>query len=126
MVAAQLAAALRAGVRLDYAGDPQRPAFRVLPAQRSLVTALLAPATKPETQRVLRLVADYRAVLLRLFALAADAGGASVEARARVAVQDEMRLHDELGPALASMILSATEQEYAAATDSCAYCGGQH
>jgi hypothetical protein len=108
MVTAQLAAALRAGVRLDYSADPQRPAFRVLPAQRSLVTVLLEPATKPETQRMLRLVAAYRAVLLRLFALAAEGGGADVEVRAR------------------RLILSATEQEYTAATQSCAYCGGQH
>jgi hypothetical protein len=126
MVTAQLAAALRAGVRLDYSADPQRPAFRVLPAQRSLVTVLLEPATKPETQRMLRLVAAYRAVLLRLFALAAEGGGADVEVRARAAVQEELRLHDDLGPELARLILSATEQEYTAATQSCAYCGGQH
>jgi hypothetical protein len=126
MVAAQLAAALRAGVRLDYSGHPHRPAFRVLPAQRSLVTVLLEPATKPETQRVLGLVATYRTVLFQLFALAAEGGGAAVESRARVAVQEELRLHDDLGPALARLILSATEQEYTTATHSCAYCGGQH
>jgi hypothetical protein len=126
MVAAHLAAALRAGVRLDYSGDPQRPVFRVPRAQRSLVTVLLEPGNRAETQRVLGLVAAYRAVLLRLFALAAAGAGAEVERQAQAAVQEEMRLHDELGPALAALILSATEHEYVAATGSCAYCGGQH
>jgi hypothetical protein len=126
MVAAHLAAALRAGVRLDYSGDPQRPVFRVPRAQRSLVTVLLEPGNKAETQRVLGLVAAYRAVLFQLFALAAEGGGAAVATRARAAVQEELRLHDDLGPALARLILRATEQEYTAATPSCAYCGGQH
>jgi hypothetical protein len=43
-------------------------------------------------------------------------GGGAVESRARAAVQEELRLHDDLGPALARLILSATEQEYTAAT----------
>jgi hypothetical protein len=126
VVTVKLAAALRGGVRLDYSGDPRRPVFRVPRAQRSLVTVLLEPGNRAETQRVLTLVATYRAVLLRLFALAAEGGGAPVEARARVAVQDEMRLHDDLGPTLARLILKTTEQEYAAATQNCAYCGRQH
>lgn len=126
MVTAQLAAALRAGVRLDYSGDPQRPVFRVPRAPRALVTVLLEPGNKAETQRVLTLAAAYRALLFRLFALAAEGGGAAVEARAQAAVQEELRLHDDIGPALARLILSATEREYTAATHSCAYCGGRH
>jgi len=78
------------------------------------------------TAGVLGLVAAYRTVLFQLFALAAEGGGAAVATRARAAVQEELRLRDDLGPALARLILSATEQEYTAATPSCAYCGGQH
>ena len=125
MVTAALVTALQGGVRLDYSADPQRPVFRVTPAQRPLLTPLLTPDAKPETQRVLAQVAAYRAVLLRLFALAGQ-GAAADHAAAASAVQEEMRLLDDLGPALARVILTDTEREYVTATHLCAYCGGPH
>lgn len=123
VVMSVLADLLHAGVRLDFTGDPAKPTFRVLPQHRPLVSALLEPATKAQTQHVLRQVADYRLVLLRIFALTAE-GAAADPVGCRKAIQDEMRLHDDLGPRLATVIRVEIVAEYAARTGRCAYCGG--
>jgi hypothetical protein len=125
MVTAQLADVLVAGVRLDFSADPDRPVFQVPRGQSGLVASLVAPETKPQTQHLLRQVAEYRSILLHLFRLA-TAGPTAARHEIGQALQDEMRLHDDLGPRLARLILTAVEQEYHAATGLCAYCGEQH
>lgn len=117
-----LADLLRAGVRLDFSVDPDRPIFSILPEHRPRVAALLTPDAKPETQAVLRLVATYRRTVLDLFALNAEGGLADLTT-ARQLVQDEMRLHDDLGPRLAALIRGAAGEEYAARTGLCPLCG---
>jgi hypothetical protein len=119
---AQLADLLRDGVRLDYA-DPARPQFRVLPEHRARVRALLAPAVRAETQRVLQAIGEYRLALLHIFTLTAD-GDHDDRAAAGEAVQTEIRLHDDLGPRLASFIRADAVADYTTKTHRCAYCGG--
>lgn len=58
-------------------------------------------------------------------ALAAQGAGAD-RAAAAGAVQEELRLLDDLGPPLARVILTDTEREYATAALLCAFCGGLH
>jgi len=117
--------ALRGGVCLDYSSDPRRPEFRVTSEQRSLLAPLLAEDVKPELRRVLGLVAEYRAILLQIFTLAA-AGATASRGEGRAAIETEIRLHDELGPELAKLILAAAEREYSESTGLCAYCRGLH
>jgi hypothetical protein len=121
-VTSVLADLLHAGVRLDFT-DPEKPTFRVLPEHRSVVAALLTPATKAQTRYILGQIADYRGALLQIFALMAE-GATADPAACRKAVQEEMRLHDDLGPRLAGLIRSETVGEYEAVTGRCAYCGG--
>lgn len=116
-VTARLADLLLDGLRLDYT-DPARPEFRVLPHHRAEVAALLAPATRTETQHALRAAADYRGILLRIFDLIAQDADTTTER------QEQCRLHDDLGPRLAEMIGAAASAEYSARTQRCAYCGG--
>lgn len=118
-----LADLLRDGVRLDFTADPAKPTFRVRPQHRSLVAALLEPATKPQTQQALRQIADYRFTLLRIFTLTVE-GATADPAACQQAVQNEMRLHDDLGPRLAGLIRTETVTEYGTTTGRCAYCGG--
>ncbi len=122
MVAGPLADLLVAGVGLDFSRDPDRPTFRVLRTQRPLVEALLTPEAKPQTQHVLALVAAYRRVLRNLFA--ANARGPEADPSAvRAQVQEEMRLHDDLGPRLADLVFERIADEYERGTGLCAMCG---
>lgn len=117
-----LANLLRAGVRLDFSADPDRPIFSILPQHRAQVAAVLTPDAKPETQHILRLVATYRQIVLRVYRLMAEGGLADL-AEARLALQEEMRLHDDLGPRLTALIRGAAAEEYATLTGLCPLCG---
>ena len=121
-VTAELAALLRAGVRLDFTADPRGPIFRVRPPERPRLDALLAPTVKPVTQAALRHAAEYRRVLLDMFAMNAQGPDADLDA-ARQAVQEEMRLVDELGVPLADAVRAQVAPEYARATGLCPRCG---
>lgn len=121
---ARLAGLLRDGVRLDFR-DPARPDFivpRGAPV-RDQVTALLTPAAKPETRHALALIAAYRAVCLTLFGLNAQGPQASPQ-DATEALQQEWRLVDTLGVALADMIRTQAAEDYSATARLCPYCGG--
>lgn len=81
---ADLAAAVDAGVALDFTRDPERPVLRYPPAAEVLVRPLLDEAYRPELRRVLALAAAYRRALLDggqdAEALAADLGPTLAEA----------------------------------------------
>lgn len=117
-----LADLLRAGVRLDFSGDADRPIFSILPEHRPRVDALLTPDAKAETQHVLRQVAAYRQSVLRVYRLMAEGGLADLT-EARRALQEEWRLVDDLGPRLTDLIRATAAHDYATRTGLCPLCG---
>ena len=94
MVAADLAAAFRAGASLDFTRDPERPVLRYPPdsdAER-LVCALLAEEQRAELRRILTTAAAYRRATARSDPEAA-------------------RLAEELGPAVAEAVRRAIPRD---------------
>jgi hypothetical protein len=68
------------------------------------------------------LTAANRQILRRLFALVAEAGEAAPDA-CHVALQEELRLIDDLGPALAAQLRRGEARRWRAAVGACPYCG---
>lgn len=121
---ARLADAIQAGAHLDFSGSPDRPTFACSPLGARLLEPLLAPDTKPATQALLRHVGAYRMALRRLLHLTAQGPSVS-QADAREALNEEWRLVDELGVALADAVLASVGREWAQSTGRCPFCGNQ-
>jgi hypothetical protein len=123
-IGAQLAEALTRGGRLIIPQAPERPIIRCLTsdAKRALAP-LLNPTIRRQAQALMARVADYRTTLLSLFRLNAD--GTEVDGdQARHLVAEEMRLSDDLGPALADAVRAQVAAEYVESTGRCPLCGG--
>ncbi len=111
-------------VILDFT-DAEHPSLMVLPAHRARLAPLLTPETKAEAQAVIRTVADYRRVLLAIFALTAQGeAGDPTEARRRLA--EEYRLADDLGWHLADAVRAQIVHDYQRTSAVCPYCGEIH
>jgi hypothetical protein len=76
---------------------------------------------KAELLRLLPLVADYRTLLRRAFAL--NGGPTAPASQCGVVVNEEVRLSTNLGPALAKAIFRAERAAWEASTGRCAVCG---
>lgn len=127
LVGARLAEAMQRGAVLVFAPDPERPIIRCLSLAAKLALGpLLDPAVKPAAQALMRHVVIYRRVLLDLFRLnGADEPTAEADAaEARHLVAEEMRLLDDLGPALADAVRAQVAAEYLESTGRCPLCGG--
>jgi hypothetical protein len=124
LVGGQLAEAMQRGARLIFTPDPARPTFRCLtPAAKRALQPLLAPDVKPAAQALMRHVVAYRVTLLDLYGLNATGTVADLD-RAKRLVADEMRLVDDLGPALADAVRAKVAAEYLETTGLCPLCGG--
>jgi hypothetical protein len=118
------------GARLVF-DDPEHPTIRCASLDARRAAAPLAdPAVKPAAQALLRHVSAYRRILLDLFRLAAwpastrDVERQATAAEARRLVDEEMRLVDELGPALADAVRAQIAEDYRETTRLCPLCGG--
>jgi hypothetical protein len=126
LVGVRLAEAMQRGAVLVFAPDPERPIIRCLsPAAKRAVDPLLDPAVKPAAQALMRHVVAYRRTLLGLFGLnATEAPTAAEAAGGRRLIAEEMRLLDDLGPALADAVRAQVAADYLERTGCCPLCGG--
>jgi hypothetical protein len=123
-VGAQLAEAMQRGARLVFPPAPERPIIRCLSAEaKRALQPLLDPTVRPSAQALMGHVVIYRDVLLDLFRLNAEGTDADA-APARRLVAEEMRLLDDLGPALADAVRAQVAAEYLERTGRCPLCGG--
>jgi hypothetical protein len=127
LVGVRLAEAMQRGAVLVFVPDPEHPIIRCLsPAAKRAVDPLLDPAIKPAAQALMRHVVVYRRTLLGLFRLN---GTETPTTEAEAAdgcrlVAEEMRLLDDLGPALADAVRAQVAAEYLDSTGRCPLCGG--
>jgi hypothetical protein len=122
----QLTEAMRAGVRLEFAPDPERPVFRCPPGAKALLSPLLEANARPTTQALLRHAVEYRRVLLRYFRLTAqwNAWNATVASEAVMLLDRERRWVDDLGVRLADAVRAQVAEEWRTSTGLCPICGG--
>jgi len=125
LVGGRLAEAMQRGARLVFSPDPARPIIRCSsPEARRLVDPLLGPDLKAAAQAMLGHAAAYRRTLLDLFRMNGTPEPTEADmTEARRLVGEEMRLVDDLGPALADAVRAQVMAEWGETVKSCPLCG---